>query len=245
VNVIDAPSAPFAPRIRRKPYAEAAASRRVAPIGFRGTFLRSTCTPQSVRSIAVIRNITTIAALGIAVLAPWAPPAAAQPGLRGTARVEVRPLDRFEQQIVRKAASDSALFRAVGSAMLARKTVYAGADGFRVPAYVFSPPDTTGRYPVIVLVHGGIHSDFGAHYATEVVSLVRLGYVVIAPEYRGSTGYGRAHYAAIDYGGKEVGRLSRGTTSSHTESPKPAGHARRDGGHKHPGAGRNDNESEA
>ena len=152
----------------------------------------------------MIRNITTVAALGIAVLAPWASQAAAQPATRGTARVEMRPLDHFEQQIVRKAASDSALFRAVGSAMHARKTVYAGADGFRVPAYVFSPPDTTGQYPLIVLVHGGIHSDFGAHYATEVLALVRLGYVVIAPEYRGSTGYGRAHYAAIDYGGKEV-----------------------------------------
>jgi dipeptidyl aminopeptidase/acylaminoacyl peptidase len=28
--------------------------------------------------------------------------------------------------------------------------------------------------------------------------------VVVAPEYRGSTGYGRAHFEAIDYGGKEV-----------------------------------------
>ncbi len=30
------------------------------------------------------------------------------------------------------------------------------------------------------------------------------GYVVIAPEYRGSIGYGRAHFDAIDYGGREV-----------------------------------------
>jgi dipeptidyl aminopeptidase/acylaminoacyl peptidase len=33
---------------------------------------------------------------------------------------------------------------------------------------------------------------------------VGRGYVIIAPEYRGSTGYGAAHYNAIDYGGKEV-----------------------------------------
>jgi dipeptidyl aminopeptidase/acylaminoacyl peptidase len=33
---------------------------------------------------------------------------------------------------------------------------------------------------------------------------VERGYVIIAPDYRGSTGYGRAHHNAIDYGGKEV-----------------------------------------
>jgi len=30
------------------------------------------------------------------------------------------------------------------------------------------------------------------------------GYVIIAPEYRGSTGYGKEHHNAIDYGGYEV-----------------------------------------
>jgi len=30
------------------------------------------------------------------------------------------------------------------------------------------------------------------------------GYTVIAPEYRGSTGYGKAFYEAIDYGGLEI-----------------------------------------
>jgi dipeptidyl aminopeptidase/acylaminoacyl peptidase len=33
---------------------------------------------------------------------------------------------------------------------------------------------------------------------------VQRGYVVITPDYRGSTGHGAAHYEAIDYGGKEV-----------------------------------------
>src|SRR5512135_2796262 len=30
------------------------------------------------------------------------------------------------------------------------------------------------------------------------------GWVVVAPEYRGSTGYGKGFYEAIDYGGLEV-----------------------------------------
>lgn len=130
--------------------------------------------------------------------------APAQQGNGGTPTVEVRPLDPFERQIASKALNDSVLFTEVGGVARASKTVYPGADGFQVPAYVFSPMDTTVRRPLIIMVHGGIHSDFAAHYAPEVIALVRLGYVIIAPEYRGSTGYGRAHYDAIDYGGKEV-----------------------------------------
>ena len=37
-----------------------------------------------------------------------------------------------------------------------------------------------------------------------VKEAVERGYVVIAPDYRGSTGYGEAHHQAIDYGGYEV-----------------------------------------
>ena len=33
---------------------------------------------------------------------------------------------------------------------------------------------------------------------------VERGYVVICPEYRGSTGYGEKHYMEIDYGGYEI-----------------------------------------
>jgi dipeptidyl aminopeptidase/acylaminoacyl peptidase len=153
-----------------------------------------------------MRYLTTFGALACVALAHLATPVASTQtaGLR-TGRVEMRPLDRFERQIARKAVSDSLLFATAAAAGIhAQKTAYQGADSFPVPAYVFSSRDTTGRQPLIILVHGGIHSDFGAHYATEVIALVRLGYVVIAPEYRGSTGYGRSHYEAIDYGGKEV-----------------------------------------
>ena len=37
-----------------------------------------------------------------------------------------------------------------------------------------------------------------------VKEAVQSGYVVITPDYRGSTGYGETHYKMIDYGGKEV-----------------------------------------
>jgi dipeptidyl aminopeptidase/acylaminoacyl peptidase len=49
-----------------------------------------------------------------------------------------------------------------------------------------------------------VHSDFTTYYTHLVRELMAQGYVVVAPEYRGSTGYGKSYYEAIDYGGLEV-----------------------------------------
>jgi dipeptidyl aminopeptidase/acylaminoacyl peptidase len=73
-------------------------------------------------------------------------------------------------------------------------------------AYVFIPRDLDlgARHPLIVQVHGGIHANFASGAANVVRELLLQGYTVIAPEYRGSTGYGRAFYEQIDYGGLET-----------------------------------------
>ena len=64
-----------------------------------------------------------------------------------------------------------------------------------------------------MFAHQGIHSDFGHDYEYAVVKdLVRQGYCVIGPDYRGSTGYGAAFYNEIDYGGLEVGDVFRART---------------------------------
>ncbi len=72
--------------------------------------------------------------------------------------------------------------------------------------YVFIPNnlDISKKYPLIVLPHGGVHSDFTTYYTHIVRELVSQGYVIVAPEYRGSTGYGKGFYESIDYGGLEV-----------------------------------------
>jgi len=77
---------------------------------------------------------------------------------------------------------------------------------FKMWAYVFVPHDLDrgGSHPLLVLPHGGVHADFTTYYTHVVRELMERGYVLIAPEYRGSTGYGRAYYEAIDYGGLEV-----------------------------------------
>jgi dipeptidyl aminopeptidase/acylaminoacyl peptidase len=77
---------------------------------------------------------------------------------------------------------------------------------FKIYAYVFSPRglDRGGKHPLLLLPHGGVHGDFDTYYTHIVRELIGLGYVVVAPEYRGSTGYGKGYYEAIDYGGLEV-----------------------------------------
>lgn len=71
--------------------------------------------------------------------------------------------------------------------------------------YVFIPKniDIDAKYPLIVLPHSGIHANFSTYYVHIVRELVSQGYVVVSAEYRGSTGYGKATYENIDYGGRE------------------------------------------
>jgi dipeptidyl aminopeptidase/acylaminoacyl peptidase len=72
--------------------------------------------------------------------------------------------------------------------------------------YVFVPRklDRKTKHPLIVLPHGGVHGDFGTYHVHIIREMMARGWVVVAPEYRGSTGYGRDFREAIDYGGLEV-----------------------------------------
>lgn len=74
-----------------------------------------------------------------------------------------------------------------------------------IQAYTFIPKRFAGtKIPLIVLVHGGVHGNFETSYIHVVRELLQQGYAIIAPEYRGSSGYGRGFWELIDYGGLEV-----------------------------------------
>ncbi|HJU87951.1 MAG TPA: alpha/beta fold hydrolase [Gemmatimonadaceae bacterium] len=126
------------------------------------------------------------------------------PASSSTPNVATEGLDMFEQQMLFKRLTDLEYFTRLEGEMLVNKVRYPGAGDMVIPAYVFAPKDTSTQRPVILLVHGGVHGDFDINFLPQVRSLVRQGYIVVGPEYRGSTGYGRAHYDSIDYGGKEV-----------------------------------------
>jgi len=72
-------------------------------------------------------------------------------------------------------------------------------------SYVFIPKniDPAKKYPLLVFPHGGVHGDFTTYYQHIIREMMAQGYIVIAPEYRGSTGYGKSYYEGIDYGGLE------------------------------------------
>jgi dipeptidyl aminopeptidase/acylaminoacyl peptidase len=79
-------------------------------------------------------------------------------------------------------------------------------DGLEIQAHVFSPLKKRGPrgHAAMVWVHGGVHGSWGTNMFPFVREAVERDYVIIAPDYRGSTGYGEAFYKKIDYGGKEV-----------------------------------------
>lgn len=73
-------------------------------------------------------------------------------------------------------------------------------------SYVFIPKgiDYSKKYPLIVLPHGGVHANFTTYHTHIIKEMIAQGYIVVAPEYRGSTGYGKSFYESIDYGGLEI-----------------------------------------
>lgn len=75
-----------------------------------------------------------------------------------------------------------------------------------ISAYTFFPRAYRGptKLPLIVLVHGGVHGDFNSNSVHILRELLLQGYAVLAPEYRGSSGYGKEFWQLIDYGGLET-----------------------------------------
>ncbi len=67
-------------------------------------------------------------------------------------------------------------------------------DGTRIDVYVWKPrvERLGSRPPCLVWVHGGPNGQTRGYFSPPVQLLVEAGFVVIAPNYRGSTGYGRA-----------------------------------------------------
>ncbi len=85
---------------------------------------------------------------------------------------------------------------------------YSGPDGKSVPAILYRPPSTQGENipPAVIYIHGGPDWLTQIHWDPLLQSMARRGWVVLAPNYRGSTGYGRAWQYAnrFDLGGADA-----------------------------------------
>jgi dipeptidyl aminopeptidase/acylaminoacyl peptidase len=127
---------------------------------------------------------------------------------------------RFMDQKLAKSIDDLMWFRRIEELAVIDKVRYTGpppavtnnptaqdaGNPVIVTAYTFLPKrrPENAKFALLVLVHGGVHGDFKTPDELHIVrELLEQGYAIIAPEYRGSTGYGRDFWEKIDYGGLE------------------------------------------
>ncbi|HKM84827.1 MAG TPA: S9 family peptidase [Terriglobales bacterium] len=86
---------------------------------------------------------------------------------------------------------------------------YPSKDGkWTISAFVYVPCNLprNGEHPAIVLVHGGPTAQTMNNFNRFVQYMANQGYIVIAPNYRGSTGYGKEFQQAnlFDMGGGDL-----------------------------------------
>ncbi|NNM83969.1 S9 family peptidase [Candidatus Parcubacteria bacterium] len=72
-------------------------------------------------------------------------------------------------------------------------------DGLSVPAFIYRPKEIKQgmKVPVVINIHGGPVEQYQPVYQPVMQYLVYSGYAVIAPNVRGSSGYGKS-YTALD-----------------------------------------------
>ena len=77
------------------------------------------------------------------------------------------------------------------------KVAFSSGDGLEIPSYLYRPA-ADGRHPAIVWTHGGPTSQWEDSFEPAIQFFVQRGYVVLLPNVRGSSGYGRAFEEAND-----------------------------------------------
>lgn len=98
----------------------------------------------------------------------------------------------------------------------AEEIEWTGAQGKKIHGFIVKPTnfDASKKYPLVVLIHGGPQSawndNWGYRWNPQVFA--NAGYVVFAPNPRGSTGYGQQFVNEIsgDWGGKVYTDITNG-----------------------------------
>jgi dipeptidyl aminopeptidase/acylaminoacyl peptidase len=89
---------------------------------------------------------------------------------------------------------------------------YPSVNGVEVPALLFQPQNAKEKPPGVVVVHGGPNWLYQFIWMPLVQHMASRGWVVLAPNYRGSTGYGRSWQLAsrFDLGGVDTADVVAG-----------------------------------
>jgi dipeptidyl aminopeptidase/acylaminoacyl peptidase len=117
------------------------------------------------------------------------------------------PVVNYERDMSGKSHTDSVFAAVTRGVVDYRKIIVKSRIGdLDIPLYVYAPLVKRGPkgHAAMVWVHGGVHGNWTESYWPFVKEAVERGYVVVCPEYRGSTGYGKEFHEEIDYGGYEV-----------------------------------------
>lgn len=111
----------------------------------------------------------------------------------------------FQMRLADIAEVDEVDYTSTPPARVPNPTAQGAKNPLIIHAYTFIPAklDRQKKHPLIVFVHGGVHSRVTTNYIHIFRELLEQGYSIIAPDYRGSTGYGGAFWRQIDYGGRE------------------------------------------
>jgi len=111
----------------------------------------------------------------------------------------------WERGRLQRQIDDLRIENAAAGVLDYQKISYPSGDGLTIPAHLFQPLVPSDEpVPAVIYAHGGQHGQFNSRSLPRVEELVRRGYVVLAPDYRSSSGYSRAFYEAADYGGLEI-----------------------------------------
>lgn len=78
--------------------------------------------------------------------------------------------------------------------VIPEKVIYPSSDNLKISAYLYKPKQMRKgeRYPVIMWIHGGPTGQFRDTFQQKVQFFAQRGYVLLLPNIRGSSGYGKA-----------------------------------------------------
>ncbi|RDW18592.1 S9 family peptidase [Oceanobacillus chungangensis] len=74
---------------------------------------------------------------------------------------------------------------------------YRSFDGLQIPFFYYKPEPAAQKHPVVIYLHGGPESQSRASYNPLFEYLQSKGFCIAAPNFRGSTGYGKT-YTQLD-----------------------------------------------
>ena len=137
-------------------------------------------------------------ASGIVGAPQWSPDAGR---ISYTLETPTRPGDLFVHDLAAGKSSrltDSVPLDAIERRLvIPGKVAFSSGDGLEIPSYLYRPA-ADGRHPAIVWTHGGPTSQWEDSFEPAIQFFVQRGYVVLLPNVRGSSGYGRAFEEAND-----------------------------------------------